>query len=284
MRKLHWIAFLIFLFNQASAATGDSLHFLTPRDTIVLNIDNQGEKSFYHTLEPQQTLFSLARFYGLHLDDVYYYNPHLQDGYEPGQQVKIPLPNKAIRRSWSANYNPKSWVPLMYQVKKGDTFYGIAQRHFKLPVDTICARNHLAPNAQLKIGQNLHVGWISINGIPDSLRSKHISPLWRKSSLNRRQFVSQSNSKKMQQQNGAAYWNREEKGDDKLYALHREAKIGSVLAVTNPMFSRTVYVKVIGRIQDRAHGEDVKVVISPTVAKMLGAVDPKFYVAVKYVR
>lgn len=284
MRKLHWIAFFILLFNQASATTGDSLHFLIPQDTINLKIDRYGEKYFYHTLESGQTLFGVARFYGLRLDDVYYYNPHLVDNYEPGQKVKIPLPNKAIRRLWSPYYQPNEWIPLMYQVKKGDTFYGIAQRHFKLPVDTMYARNHLPPDAQLQIGQVLSVGWININGIPDTLRSRHVSPLWRKSSLNRQKFISQNVRKKEQKQNGAAYWNREEKSANKLYALHREAKIGSYLAVSNPMYNKTVYVKVIGRIQDRAHGSDVKVVVSPTVAKMLGAVDPKFYVAVKYVK
>lgn len=270
------------LFHQASATTGDSLHFLIPQDTIHLKIDRYGEKYFYHTLEVGQTLFGVTRFYGLRLDDIYYYNPHLEKSYEPGQQVKIPLPNKAIRRFWSPYHRPEEWVPLMYEVKRGDTFYGIAKRHFKSSVDSLYARNRLPADAHLQIGQVLSVGWISVHGIPDSLRSKHISPLWRKSMLNRQQFISQG--KKEYKQNGAAYWNRDEKSANKLYALHRDAKIGSYLAVSNPMYNKTVYVKVIGRIQDRAHGSDVKVVVSPTVAKMLKAVDPKFYVAVKYVK
>lgn len=284
MRKLYWIAFLLPFFNQVSATTGDSLFFLIPEDTIVLNIDRYGEKSFYHTLEPKQTLFSLARFYGLRLDDIYFYNPHLKKSYEPGQKVRIPIPNKAIRRFWSPSYNATEWIPLWYQVKRGDTFYGISQRHFKLPMDTMFVRNDLPADAALKIGQILKVGWISVYGVPDSLRSRHTSPLWRKSSLFRQDYVRQSNRKKEHKENGAAYWNREEKSANKLYALHREAKVGSVIAVSNPMYNRTVYVKVIGRIQDRAHGQDVKVVVSPTVAKMLGAVDPKFYVAVKYMK
>jgi len=284
MRKLYWIAFLQIFFYQTYAVTGDSLFFLIPEDTIVLNIDRYGEKSFQHTLEPKQTLFSLARFYGLRLDDIYFYNPHLKNSYAPGQKVKIPIPNKAIRRFWSPNHNPTEWIQLWYQVKKGDTFYGISQRHFKLPIDTMLVRNNLPANAALKIGQVLRVGWISVYGVPDSLRSKHTSPLWRKSSLFRQQFVRQSTYKKTHEENGAAYWNRQEKSANTLYALHREAKIGSVIAVSNPMYNRTVYVKVIGRIQDRAHGPDVKVVVSSTVAKMLGAVDPKFYVAVKFVK
>ena len=284
MRKFIWIVPLIFFFHRAAAFTGDSLFFLIPEDTIILSIDVYGEKSFVHTLEPKQTLFSLARFYGLSLDDIYFYNPHLKNSYAPGQKVKIPIPNKAIRRFWSPSFNATEWLPLWYQVKKGDTFFGIAQRHFKLPLDTMYARNHLPPDAQLKIGQILQVGWISLYGVPDSLRTKHTSPLWRKSSLFRQQFVSQSNTKNTQKENGAAFWNTTEKSNDQLYALHREAKIGSVIAVSNPMYNRTVYAKVIGRIQDRAHGADVKVVVSPTVAKMLGAVDPKFYVSVKFIK
>ena len=52
--------------------------------------------------------------------------------------------------------------------------------------------------------------------------------------------------------------------------------------VTNPMNQRTVYVKVIGNLSDRAYEDNVKVVLSPMAAKLLGAVDQRFYVKVTY--
>ena len=43
-----------------------------------------------------------------------------------------------------------------------------------------------------------------------------------------------------------------------------------------------IYAKVIAPIPDRAYGDDIIVVLSPTIAKMLAARDPKFYVELEY--
>ena len=50
------------------------------------------------------------------------------------------------------------------------------------------------------------------------------------------------------------------------------------------MNKRRVYAKVIGRIPENVYGSDVVVVISPTVAKFLGAKDPRFLVKLRYLR
>lgn len=287
MRELFtYILMFLMLPCYCGATTGDSLNFLTPKDTVFIKIGYSGEKIFEHLLEPGQTLFSMARFYGLKLEDVYFYNPALREGYEPGQKVKIPIPNKAIRRFYSPQINAYDWVPIFYQVKRGDTYYGIANRTFKIPVDTLFRRNYLPPDAPLQIGQQLHVGWMSMYGIPDSLRSKHANPLWRKSFQNHRKFVQQVQKKRIQQENGAAFWDKSDKGRDALYVLHRTAKIGSIIALSSSMFrsERTVYAKVIGRLSDRVHGSDVKIVVSPTIAKMMGAIDPKFFVQLEYIK
>ena len=52
--------------------------------------------------------------------------------------------------------------------------------------------------------------------------------------------------------------------------------------LTNPLKKKTVYAKVIARIPDQAYGDDIVVVLSPSVAKLLGAKDPKFFVELKY--
>ena len=78
--------------------------------------------------------------------------------------------------------------------------------------------------------------------------------------------------------------NEEEKNDTDLYALHRYAPVNSVIAVTNPMKKRTVYVKVIGRMPDTVYSDNIIVVVSSTAASMLGAKDAKFYVQVRYAK
>jgi hypothetical protein len=60
-------------------ATGDSLYYLLPTDTVILSIEQYGEKIFTHRLEKKQTLYSLAHFYGLSVEELYYYNPGLKE-------------------------------------------------------------------------------------------------------------------------------------------------------------------------------------------------------------
>jgi transcription elongation GreA/GreB family factor len=74
------------------------------------------------------------------------------------------------------------------------------------------------------------------------------------------------------------------KDETDLMAMHRKAEVGSVISIYNPMSRRTVYAKVVGRIPDTVYKDDVIVVVSPLVAKLLGAIDPRFFVKVKYHR
>ncbi|RMG80748.1 MAG: LysM peptidoglycan-binding domain-containing protein [Bacteroidetes bacterium] len=267
------------------ATTGDSLHFLTPADTIFITMNNYQEKIFVHRLEKGQTLWSLARFYGLKLDELYAWNPRLKtEGYHPGDEVQIPIPNRAILRYRTPDFIESEFVPLYYVVKRGDTFYGISRRYFKMPIDTIVRRNNL-PTLTLHNGQALHIGWMSIHGIPDSLRRVHGGPLWEKSYALRMHYFQQKFSKKEYTERGAAQWYPSEKGGNDLYALHPYAPIGSVISIRNPVYNRTIYVKVIGRLPARVHDRKrTKVVVSPTVAKMLGAIDPRFFVEIHYLK
>jgi rare lipoprotein A (peptidoglycan hydrolase) len=83
---------------------------------------------------------------------------------------------------------------------------------------------------------------------------------------------------------GVAVWKKEAREDSDLYALHRYAKINSIVAVKNPMNNRVVYAKVIGKMPDTTYDNNVAVVLSPLAAKLLGAVDPRFFVRVTYLK
>lgn len=284
MRKLIGFQILFFL-STFSFATGDSLHYLTLKDTIFLSINNYQEKIFTHVLEEGQTLYSAGRFYGLKLDEVYAYNPDLKiKGYEPGDGVRIPIPNRAILRYKTPDFKWWKHIPVCYVVKKGDTFYGISKRFFKMPIDTIIQRNNL-PDMSLTKGQILHIGWMNIDGIPEAMRQINGGPLWEKSYAMKNTYFQQKASKRERSEGGAAVWMQDKNGGSDLYALHPYAPIGSIISIKNPVYNRTVYVKVIGRMSSRIHDKaETKIVVSQTVAKMLGAIDPRFYVEIKYLK
>lgn len=283
MREMLFLALLL-LPQMSHADTGDSLNYLTAKDTIFLSVDAFEEKYLEHVIQAKQTLYSLARFYGMSVEELYFYNPGLKDqSVQPGMIIRVPIPNRAIKRYPTQNFTPKEHVPVYYVVKKGDTMYRISKVYFKMPIEDLMERNRLA-DITLKTGQNLHVGWLNINGVPDSLREFSGGPLARRNNALRKIYQYEMTGKKESEHQGAAFWKTHSKEDSDLYALHRYAPVNSIISVTNPMSKRTVYAKVIGKIPDTAYKDDVVVVLSPLAAKALGAIDPRFFVRVKYHR
>lgn len=285
MRQNFLLLLGLFTFPFASGfATGDSTAYITPQDTLFIHMGAFNEKLLEHTMEKKQTLFSLAKFYGLSLAELYMYNPGLKHrGVSVGAPVNVPIPNRAIKRYKDNGFRPRDYAPVYYVVRKGDTMYRISKYYFRMPPEEIMVRNQLFDN-NLKTGQLLHVGWMNIHGVPDSLRTNRGGPLAKKNSALKKIYNQNSLQKREREHQGVAFWQTRSKDDSDFYSLHRSAPINSIIAVTNPMKNRTVYTKVIGRIPETAYGNDVVVVLSPLAAKYLGARDPRFFVKVKYLK
>ncbi len=286
-KGLFFILFAIFpcsIYGKAAGVyTGDSLHYLTLQDTIFLQSGLYSEKVFTHIIEPKQTLYSLSRFYGLTLEELYFYNPENEGGrYEVGSEIKIPIPNRSIIRYRPANFDALQFVPVFYVVKKGETMYHVARRLFKLPIDTLMNRNQLE-SPTLSIGQTLWIGWMSIHGVPDNYRQFRGHPLWKKSYELRKQYLVAKRGKREYRRRGPAVLIKGIKSSSDLIVMHRYARVGSIIAVTNPMKRRTVYAKVVAKMP-ATYSSNIEVVVSPRVGKMLGAIDEKFFVKVKYLR
>ncbi len=286
-RYLIWAIFLWLPLNLIGKTnfdlTGDSLHYLTPQDTIFLSTGLYGQKIFVHEMEQNQTLFSLSRFYGLTLDELYYYNPKNDGGkYGVGSKIKVPVPNRSIIRFRPKDYDKSLYVPLYYVVKKGETMYHVAQRIFKMPIDTLMDRNRMI-GYELSIGQKLWVGWMSIKGIPDGHRQFKGHPMWQKSYSYKMKYALQKRRKKEYRRKGPAVYIEGTKSTTDLFVMHKHAPIGSIVQVTNPMKKRTVYAKVIAKTPT-SYDSNIEIVVSPRVGKMLGVRDKKFYVKTRYLR
>lgn len=277
------LCFYTFLaFSQWSPYTGDETYYLLPEDTIFLETGLLSEKLFHHRLAPGQTLYSLARFYGLTLEELYFYNPTAKTNYKVGMVVKVPIPNRAINRYKSKYFEESQYVPVCYVVQRGDNLYHISKRIFRLPIETVQQKNQLETHI-LKVGQVLNVGWMGIHGIPDSLRQFKGHPLWKQSWTLKRKYFYQKQNKKERKKQGPARWVKKSEDKSALVVMHRHAAKGSVIGITNPMNNRTVYAKVIEKIP-YTYPAEIEAVVSPTVAKMLGVLDEKFYCKVRYLK
>ncbi|MBK9488661.1 MAG: LysM peptidoglycan-binding domain-containing protein [Haliscomenobacter sp.] len=266
-------------------ATGDSLRYLTPRDTIILSVGANDAKIFEHKIEKGQTIFSLARFYGLKMDALRYLNPSLNfDAVSPKQRIKIPIPNRAIIRYREAKFNPKLYTPVYYRVKKGDNLFRLSKVYFRMPEDTIKARANLKSGA-LQPGQLILIGWMNPQGVPaDWQTTQPLPPSLQKAADLKQHFDTYSrNAKKKEfKHQGIAVWQKEAPAARNYYALHDKAPINSILEIHNPVTKRTVYAEVLGKIPATAYSTNVVVILSPNTAKLLGAKDANFFVKIKY--
>lgn len=282
MAKTTILTIILSLFYTFAHATGDSLSYLTTRDTIFLSVDEYGQKLFSHILEKNQTLFSLSKFYGLHLEDIYFYNPKLRKTPPSvGSAITVPIPNKAILRYKNKKYYQKPYIPVFYVVKHGDNLYRISKHFFKMPLDTIKNRNHLETNA-VHTGQKLLVGWMSIEGVKSN-KTATKSPLWKRSNYYRDKFYAKlSAGKKKYTRKGAALWKKNKHKNNKIYALFNHAKPNSIIAVTNRMNGKKIFVKVVGKIPKSSFTTNTEVILSRAAAKMLKAKNERFFVEIEY--
>lgn len=274
------LAFSLLTALQLSA-TGDSLHYLLPTDSLILRIDYGGTLLFNHKLAPRQTLYSLAKFYGLKLEEVYAYNPDKRfGGYEIGDPITVPIPLKAILRDQPADYRSGRYVPVFYRVRKGDTVFGISRRYFDIPLDIFRQRNRLADD-ELTQNQCLLVGWMLREGIDPELQLNVGGPYARMNLQYKMRFQREAAKRKVAENRGKAAWTRSDNLEVSFLALHRTAPINSIIEVSNPMNGRTFYLRVVGRIAGQLYDRHTIVVIPPFVVKALGARDDSFYVRVK---
>ena len=192
--------------------------------------------------------------------------------------------NKAIVRKPNRLRNPKTQLPIIHKIKQGETLYRLSKMYYRMPIDTLKSWNNMTSDVLTK-DQPLYVGWMSIDGVPDSLRKNYGGIWWKRSfDLGAKFRAKGGQGKKLKKEKGAAFWQKSTIKSDELFALHRTAKPGSIIMVSNPMTRRTVFVKVLGKIPSAKYQDNIKVVISEQTAKLLGARDPRFFVEVQYWR
>lgn len=259
------------------------LRMLHPIDTLEAII--QGNNRFLlHHVKPKQTLYSISKYYGLEITDLMYYNPSLKTGVEINQTIKIPVGSRDIK--WKKTSKTIKWrmIEVVYVVKPKDTVYKIAKTKFGMELDSFRHLNNMTHDT-LEIGDKVIVGWIDIDGIPPKVGVRAWLPISLYNSYRKLKaiYLKNSQDKKKQEvtEKGPAVWHKNQKTNN-LYALHKTAPIGSVLKVTNPLNNRTLYVKVVGRMQTAGYRYDTVLVLSHGAAEALGGVNKSFRVDISY--
>lgn len=261
----------------------DTIVYLTPRDSVLLEIAADQQKYTRHVFTPRQTVYSLSRFYAQDIDQVYALNPALAESTPGvGDTVRVAVPNVAITRFRQGDFRRADYAPVCYRVPAGQTAYHIARTIFRMPVDTFYALNEMDSPA-LSVGQVVQVGWMDLAGAAEHIKPVTMNPLQRVNADNALRYkreVSAADRRELVR-GVATYTPGTGDASGKLFALYDGARVGSVLRVTNPANKRVAYVEVIGRVPSGTRRERVEVVISGTAARVLGAPTGNFYVTIQ---
>ncbi len=201
--------------------------------------------------------------------------------------------------------------PVFYTVAAGETLFKIARKH-GVQVADISKWNNLKGN-EIVPGQKLIVGYSKTNSKPaftekaDGTVAKWQKPetvkdeikvvdepLPIKEPLKKTETVQETDEKKESAEGVKTVWKEINTsgvgtwiddiniGQDKKYALHKTAPVGTVIKLVNPMNGQSAVVKVIGRLPQDETEENVQVKITKSSADKLGLRDKYFRLDMSY--
>ncbi len=257
----------------------------TDTSAVNLEIDNDaGQWYLLYPIEAGNTLFSLSRTFQLELDQLLSANPDLDiRSLAIGTVLRIPFAPERL----ASTCNPAPCRAVSYRVRAGETLYRISKVYFHKDPAAVLSNNNL-PDETLSIGQELIVGYLdlSASAVAEATAAAiaEAAPEIREEPQSmgfKDRFDSRATRKSMAIQNGVALWFQDADLPDGMYVLHETAPVNSFISITNPMFNRTVYAKVVGNIPAGTYPREVIVIITPKVAQNLGALDPRFYVQIR---
>lgn len=255
-----------------------------------INIDPKLGKVVYHHVDSHETLYSIARGYGVREASIVKINPKMQlrqNRRDLPKVIIIPIHDNQIMSRLPLFKRKQDFVPVYYKAKKKDNLFRISRVYFDMPTDLLASRNRIR-NKSIKNGQVLHVGWLKKTFEPLVV---HVGkPMEEDSEMSNlpetaiplaEQFKADMGDQLPDNRNEVAYWKADEKNRG-LFVMHRRAKQRSVIEITNPMYGTIIYAKVLGNIPQHLYPEEVDLVVSQEVAQALKAKDSKFFVRTRY--
>jgi LysM repeat protein len=230
-----------------------------------------------HRVAAKETLYSIARVYGVSVDDLQKWNKLTSQALAEGQELTIK------RGAGSAEQKvPEKSTTGAHVVTQGETLYSIA-RLYGLGVQQLQEMNNLAA-ADLRVGQVLKVkpddNRPAVIARPAAKDDVVVRPAEiREPAINISEGMVGSDEVR---ESGLAELIEGTEGNRKYLALHRTAKEGTIMKVRNELNNREVFVRVAGPLPNTGVNDKLVIKISRSAYDRLAAIDPKFRVEVTY--
>jgi len=281
VRYIYSLIFVALIFTTSEAQYSTGIHW-NAHDTLVVHVTNDNYALMVHPVQPKQTLYSIARFYGIDQEDIFQFNPQIRDrSIRDGEKLIIRIPKKSIQYIYPETQD-HDFIRILYQVQSKETLYGIAKRQFDTDLEYLMKSNNMQ-DFSLQPGQFITIGWLDTQGVSaveqGIERVNEIATYWNDTTM--MNTLEQEGKFKKNVQN-IAFWHKDQDNTNSLYVLHKYARVNSWIEITNPMFGLSIKAKVIGHLPKNTYPNDIDMVVSSKVANELGIIDPRFYVEVSY--
>jgi peptidoglycan endopeptidase LytF len=256
---------------------------------------------FKHVVERGNTLYGLARSYGMSSET---FSSKVQgltkDNLQIGDTLWIPLEKEML-----TSLPSKPSKAIYYRVQPKENLFRIARIYLGVKEEQVMVMNRME-SIQVNIDQDLLLGYLDfkqskiypmetnvktpLNSSPKVVTTEPTKPNFEQQNHSEQNPLKQevavepmhTVTKTYQERSGVAIWFDDTDSQSGLFVMHESAPVNSILHITNPMFNKTIQAKVVGNIPPNTYPKEVIVVISPAVAKSLGALDKRFFTKIKY--
>lgn len=255
-----------------------------------------------HVVKSGETLFSISRLYDLSVDDLRKRNNLPGNELNIGQVLDLPN-SQALSTTVPVEKTNAPQDTAVYQwhiVRQGETLFSLS-RMYNHKVSELKKWNALTHNS-ISIGDSLIIGFspkaksmhsanndsepqddLPENEQPEENKEKSevVASTDEDVKVTKQIVTNEANYEEMVETGLAELI--ENSGDSRKYlALHRTAKIGTIIRVKNEMNDREVFVRVLGNLPDTGINDKVLIKISQAAFDRLNAIDKKFRVQISY--
>jgi len=223
-----------------------------------------------HTVGEKQTLYSIARQYGVTVDDLKKWNSIDEKDVKPG--VKLTIKEKPENAGEPVTPLPQPAGGEIHTVAEKETLYAIS-RKYKVAVNDIIRWNNLK-TSELRSGQKIFVSDPGGAAVPAPVSSTQPERSAQPSRSSTPQDpntvrISPVQTEEIHEKGFAATMPGTE-GNRKYLGYHRTVKPGTVLRVRNTSTQKEIFVRIIGTIP-AGDSPDVLIRISKVAADKLGS-------------
>lgn len=243
-----------------------------PKPAPVKNVPAATDAKQTHTVQKGETLYAISRMYNMTVDDLKKLNGLNSNAVSIGQKLKVIAGAKPI-------------APINQEIPKVSTeVKGVKE---EAPVETTTPpkmETAPAPKEVVSAPVILESTKIIENKTIDTTQLPKVynNPGTSRTSVIEKDPKSGVEVEKVTEI-GVATWIVEgELNQNKFYALHRTAPVGSIIKVTNRMNNNSVFVKVVGTLPDTGDNNASIIKITQAAAQRIGAIDQKFTAELSY--